>query len=618
VSEASVTEVTGSGQLACAHADRCPGCPAIGLDAAAQRALKTERLRAALARFADVRAEVEPMAEVGERAGYRTRTKWVADREGRIGLYARGTHDVVDLLECPVLRPAVERAVAALRRARAGSPALAPGALRGLDARETIEGGEGVLVALTYGPGEVPDEAALAQAERALVAELAADGGPPLALSLSVAERDASPRVLGTYRVDAQRARLDRIGAGPAFLAAHGSFVQAHRGVAAAIHDRIVAELGALRPAGTAAPRVLELHAGSGALALRLAAAGAEVTAVERFLPAIELARASAERAGLSQRLRGILGDAAEVVLDPSLGAFDAVVVNPPRRGIPAQLRTALARSSAELVVYVACDPETLARDLAAFARAGLAARSVTPFDMMPQTLEVESLAALVRRPPPLPTVLASGPRWVVVDKAPHEPTTPHPEHATSLLDRVRRLEGFARATPVHRLDLGTSGVCLFAQSPEDVPPLQRALAEAEKTYVALVRGIPREKGVIRRALREGHRTLEATTRYRRRRVVAGHGLVEVRPEEGRMHQIRKHMASLGHPIVGDLRYGHPPTNRHFEEGATLDRPFLHCARLAITLDGAALQLEAPLAPDLLLVLERLGDVPAPTRQSSG
>jgi 23S rRNA-/tRNA-specific pseudouridylate synthase len=122
---------------------------------------------------------------------------------------------------------------------------------------------------------------------------------------------------------------------------------------------------------------------------------------------------------------------------------------------------------------------------------------------------------------------------------------------------------------------------------------------------VALVRGIPREKGTIRRALREEGKDLEATTRYRRREVIAGHGLVEARPDEGRTHQIRRHLASLGHPIVGDARYGHAPTNRHFEETASLDRTFLHCARIELTLDGTTHVLESPLAPDLALVLDR-------------
>ena len=465
-----------------------------------------------------------------------------------------------------------------------------------------------MLVALTYERGRAPSRDALDALEGALVDACAKDGAEALDVSVSTAEHDGSPRVLGTYEVDAARARLDRIGEGPPFLAAHGSFVQAHRDVAAAMHDRISRAVSALATKHGARRRVLELFAGSGALALRLARDGADVTALERFLPAIALSRASAARASLDDRFEAVISDAADALV-PSSG-LDAVVVNPPRRGLAPKVREALVRSRVSLVAYVACDPQTLARDLAVLARAGYVARSVEAFDMMPQTHEVETLALLARTPPaPVRVIaqgtLASGARWAAVDKAPHEPTTPHPEHVGCLLDRVQRLPGFAAAAPVHRLDVGTSGVCLFGASPEAVATLSRALTAGDKTYVALVRGIPREKGTIRRALREEGKELPATTRYRRREVIGGHGLVEARPDEGRTHQIRRHLASIGHPVVGDARHGHAPTNRHFEETASLDRTFLHCARIELALEGTIHVLESPLAPDLALVLDR-------------
>lgn len=593
----------------CAHATACPGCPAIALGTAAQLAAKRARVVAALARFPELAGlEVPEVRAVGPRAGYRTRAKWVVDTAGRMGLFARGTHEVVDLEHCPVLRPALDLVASALRARLGTHPALDPRVLRGVDLREALHEESAVLVALTYERGRAPSRDVLDGLEQAL-----RDAWPDV--SVSTAERDDAPRVLGTYRVDPGRARLDRVGEGPPFFAAHGSFVQAHRDVAAAIHDRIAQAVRALGPAdgrtaGGKRRRVLELFAGSGALALRLAQEGADVTALERFLPAIELARASAERAGVDDRFEAVAGDVADALVPAS--GLDAVVVNPPRRGLVPEVRDALARSGASLLAYLACDPDTLARDLAVLARAGYAARSVEAFDMMPQTSEVETLVLLAPAAPTPARILAQGELaggalWIAVDKAAHEPTTPHPEHAACLLDRVQRIPGFSRAAPVHRLDVGTSGVCLFGASPEAIGPLARALAEGDKTYLALVRGIPREKGTIRRALREQGRDLEASTRYRRRAVVSGHGLLEARPNEGRTHQIRRHLASIGHPVVGDARYGHAPTNRHFEETACLDRTFLHCARIVLSLEGRAVRLESPLAPELALTLERRG-----------
>jgi 23S rRNA (uracil1939-C5)-methyltransferase len=78
-------------------------------------------------------------------------------------------------------------------------------------------------------------------------------------------------------------------------------------------------------------------------------------------------------------------------------------------------------------------------------------------------------------------------------------------------------------------------------------------------------------------------------------------------PEQGRTHQVRRHLAAIGHPLLGDSRYGHPPTNRFFEEKNGLDRTFLHCVRLEIDHPGTGQRLivESPLPGDLRAVLER-------------
>jgi 23S rRNA-/tRNA-specific pseudouridylate synthase len=168
----------------------------------------------------------------------------------------------------------------------------------------------------------------------------------------------------------------------------------------------------------------------------------------------------------------------------------------------------------------------------------------------------------------------------------------------------VQKRSGWEHAAPLHRLDADTSGVCLFARRPELVAAWQRALGDAgaRKRYLALVRGIGRAKGRVARPLREAGRTLDAATRYRRLEVLHGHALLEVVLETGRTHQIRRHLASIGEPVLGDARHGHPASNRHFFERFFLDRAFLHCASIEV----AGLRLEAPLAPDLTAVLARL------------
>jgi 23S rRNA (uracil1939-C5)-methyltransferase len=596
----------------------CGGCTRLDEPYGAQRAAKRTRVATAFARYGEL-AQVD-VAEVDGAASieaYRTRAKFVTGPGGAIGLYAQGgAHRAVDLPECRVLAPAVARGVAAVR-ALVAEGALRTeadgGALAAIDVREVVGTSSRepsrAMVTLVLREGREPTVETLEQLSTRLVARDSVVAG----VAVSTA-RAGSPQLLGGgLRVLAGEPALpDRIGAGGVYqLAAHGSFIQAHRGQAARLHEAVHAAL--VDALGTLdSPRIVDLYAGSGALGLALAERGARVLCVESFSPAVAHTLTAARRQQLDD-VHAIAGDAALVAQDLAQSGtrVDAVVVNPPRRGCAPEVRAALAALAPAVAVYVSCDPETLARDLAHLARLGYATERAQPWDMIPLTDEVETLAVLHRAPPPPPRVLFADDTLVAVEKAAHEPTTPQGEHAGSLLARVRRLPGCAEAVPIHRLDAGTSGVCLFARRAADVAPWQRALgaSDAEKRYTALVRGVIRAKGSIARPLPDEGVMREARTRYRRVAVLRGHALVEARPDEGRTHQIRRHLAALGHPVVGDARYGHAPSNRHFSEKFGLDRPFLHCGSIALEHPhtGAALRLEAPLAGDLACVLDRLG-----------
>ncbi len=173
----------------------------------------------------------------------------------------------------------------------------------------------------------------------------------------------------------------------------------------------------------------------------------------------------------------------------------------------------------------------------------------------------------------------------------------------------MRRIAGAEDATPAHRIDVGTSGLVVFGRREEHVAAWSAALGAAttRKIFVAAARGVTPSKGAITRELREDGRLYAARTRYRRLAVASGHSILRVIPEQGRTHQIRRHLAAIGHPVIGDERYGHTPTNRFFEEKNGLDRAFLHCVRIEIDHPSTAQRLvfEAPLPGDLRAVLER-------------
>src|SRR5262249_3549271 len=131
------------------------------------------------------------------------------------------------------------------------------------------------------------------------------------------------------------------------------------------------------------------------------------------------------------------IGDATQVLLDlrERRARYDAVIVNPPRTGLPAALRSALADVAPRAIAYVSCEPRTLARDLSHLALLGYGAATIEPFDMLPLSASVECVALLTRSTAPQLNVLYEDDALLVIDKPPFLPTTPQGGNALNLLD---------------------------------------------------------------------------------------------------------------------------------------------------------------------------------------
>ncbi len=578
----------------CAHAERCPGCPLIQLPYADGLAAKAARLARAFGRYPELEQSGLASVVVGAESvtDYRTRAKLVSDGEGRLGLFAAGSHDVVDNPECRVLSPKLAEVARALR---ALLPLEIP--LRGVDLRLCDRG---VLVSLVV-LGR-PEPSALGRVQARVLQALPHVVGLAVNIAQPGSVQLLGPELEVLHGTGAERHHLT-LGA-PWHYASHGAFTQVHAGQTARLHQRIEGSC-AERLGGLSGRRVLELYAGSGALALRLAARGARVTAVEAFEPAVARLRGAAQAQALDVEAWVSDAEAFLALSGQQPGAeaaFDAVLVNPPRRGLAPGVRAALSRLAPKLLLYVSCEPETLARDLSHFALLGLGTEQVAGFDMIPLSDAVEGLARLEPRTPPAPRVLFEDATCVALYKLPFEATTPAGGSDVSLLDRARRGLALSELTPVQRLEVGTSGVCWFARRPEHVAPLAQALERGATTYLGLARGITHKKGKIARRLREG----ATLTRYRRTSVLGGHSLLELEPEPGSKPQLRGHLGSIGHPIIGDARHGQALTHRHFEHRHGLDRLFLHCASSRLTLASGPVEVQAALAGDLAAVLASL------------
>jgi tRNA pseudouridine65 synthase len=169
---------------------------------------------------------------------------------------------------------------------------------------------------------------------------------------------------------------------------------------------------------------------------------------------------------------------------------------------------------------------------------------------------------------------------------------------------------------PAHRLDRGTSGVVLMARDAETAAALGACFREGRvrKRYLALVRGEPPESGLVEHPLRRGEHgedRLPAATCFRRlgRSPHARCSLIEAVPLTGRLHQLRRHLRHLSHPIVGDVRYGDGRVNRAFRADWDLRRLALHAAAIALNhpVSGAPLEIAAALPDDLAAPLAALG-----------
>ena len=206
--------------------------------------------------------------------------------------------------------------------------------------------------------------------------------------------------------------------------------------------------------------------------------------------------------------------------------------------------------------------------------------------------------------------------------------------HETRFALQMARDQVGQRVYPVHRLDKPTSGLLLFALSPETAGQLARQFAAhtVRKEYLAVVRGYCTGEGVIDHPisvrsdrLADGDRrqpppAQSAQTAFRGLATVdiphavdrypsSRYSLVALSPRQGRRHQLRRHMKHIGHPIIGDAKYGKGVHNRFFREHYGSDRLLLACTRLGLShpVTGKSITLCADPEASFQRVMQQLG-----------
>ncbi len=233
-------------------------------------------------------------------------------------------------------------------------------------------------------------------------------------------------------------------------------------------------------------------------------------------------------------------------------------------------------------------------------------------------------------------TLLYRDEHIVVIDKPPNllVHRSEIDRHETRFAIQILRDQIGQRVWPAHRLDRGTSGVLLFGLSAEIASTLGRQFeaGSVDKRYLAVVRGHPPEAGCIDHPLSRqrdayefvGERSSEAAqparTQFSRlataelpvcvdRYPVSRYALLELEPQTGRKHQIRRHLKHIAHPIIGDSTYGKGKHNRYFAEHLGCSRLLLACTQLRFDhpVSGRRQTENAPVSGDFAALLARFG-----------
>ncbi len=422
----------------CPHATACGGCTLQGLVYPAQLAAKRGRVTGELAE-AGVAVEVaEPMgADVRFRHRHkmefsfgRSGGRGDADAELVLGLHPRGHRwEVLPLATCLMLSDGAFAITEAVREAARGL------GLRARDDRDQTGWLETLSIRESRRAGAtgVDDAAGLAEAPWRLVELTTADVDAvatrdgteaPEAVARSLAAVAAAlPQVVGVLWTRRRAARgspttrtsvcLEGQGWLPEDLARPNgpplslhvspqAFFQPHPRQAERLIGRIGERLAAEAVELGRGLNLADLYCGTGTLGLALAGVVARLVGVELVPEAVADAQANAARNGI-ENATFLAGDVGAVLSDASLSRYfhdmDAVIVDPPRAGLMPQASQHLAALGARLLVYVSCNPASLARDLPVLARLGYALEGpLQPVDLFPQTHHIETLACFVRQ----------------------------------------------------------------------------------------------------------------------------------------------------------------------------------------------------------------------------
>ena len=377
----------------CPVAKLCGGCDFHHMDYAEETRLKAQRVRDCLNRMGGENFEEIPILAAPDTTCYRNKAQYpVSSAKGRAfaGFFKAGTHQVIENDRCGILpeqMDAVKDAVIDYVNRHGVSvydEVAHQGLLRHIYVRRGVVSGQ-ILVCLSINGRNIPKR-------EALIARLKQiEGFTTLVLTVNTKKGNA---VLGDEYITLYGpGYIEDTLCGLNFRLSPRSFYQVNHHQAQRLYEAAISQAQI-----TKEDLVLDLYCGVGTITLCMAKAAGKVIGVEVVPQAVEDARDNAVRNGI-ENAEFFCGDAGEAALALEAKGIrpDVVVVDPPRKGLNAEAIEAMAKMSPRRIVYVSCDPATLARDVALLKQKGYAVQNAMAADLFPRCAHIESIVCLTK-----------------------------------------------------------------------------------------------------------------------------------------------------------------------------------------------------------------------------
>ncbi|MDD4518578.1 MAG: 23S rRNA (uracil(1939)-C(5))-methyltransferase RlmD [Limnochordia bacterium] len=378
----------------CLNAKLCGGCQLQHMDYAAQLRWKRQQVQDAMERIGRLQVEVLPVLGMENPYHYRNNVQLpLGKQNGKtvMGLFQKGSHDIVDLETCEIQHPLITRLALAVKKA-VQKFAIAPydeinhtGMLRHVVIRVSFSEEKLMLILVTRTPN-LP-------ASDKLIAQLVTDVPELVSVAHNV-NSSVTNVTLGreTKVVWGEPYLMDSIGH-LRYAISPGSFFQVNPRQTKVLYDLVRRRMPL-----TGTETILDLYCGTGTIGLYLASEAREVIGVESFAAAVQDAHFNAELNSISNA-KFYAGRAEEELprLMKRYKRIDGVVLDPPRKGCAPSLLDSLVQAQIPAICYVSCNPSTLARDLNYLVNRGYALGEIQPVDMFPWTRHVECVVLMPR-----------------------------------------------------------------------------------------------------------------------------------------------------------------------------------------------------------------------------